>query len=123
MNELDRRAAQAGIHRIAVPTPFQVGRVNAYLIDDEPLTLVDSGPHSERSLAELERLVERLEQGDLPLDQALSTFERGVTLTRECQSALQAAQQKVEILLKRSGQPQAQPFAVDEAPSGAPADD
>jgi len=48
-------AAAAGVHRIAVPTPFQVGRVNAYLIDDEPLTLVDSGPHSERSLAELER--------------------------------------------------------------------
>jgi glyoxylase-like metal-dependent hydrolase (beta-lactamase superfamily II) len=54
VNEYERRAAQAGIHRIAVPTPFQVGRVNAYLIEDEPLTLVDSGPHSERSLAELE---------------------------------------------------------------------
>ena len=48
-------AADAGVHRIAVPTPFQVGRVNAYLIEDEPLTLVDSGPRSERSLAELER--------------------------------------------------------------------
>lgn len=60
MSELELTAADAGIHRISVPTPFQVGRVNAYLIDDEPLTLVDSGPHSERSLAELEAGLERL---------------------------------------------------------------
>lgn len=43
-----------GITRIAVPTPFAVGRVNCYLIDDDPLTLVDTGPNSSRSLAELE---------------------------------------------------------------------
>jgi glyoxylase-like metal-dependent hydrolase (beta-lactamase superfamily II) len=43
-----------GITRIAVPTPFAVGRVNCYLVDDDPLTLVDTGPNSERSLAELE---------------------------------------------------------------------
>lgn len=49
------RAAEAGIHRLAIPTPFQVGRVNAYLIEDDPLTLIDSGPNSERSLRELER--------------------------------------------------------------------
>jgi glyoxylase-like metal-dependent hydrolase (beta-lactamase superfamily II) len=49
------RAAEAGIHRLAIPTPFQVGRVNAYLIEDSPLTLIDSGPNSERSLGELER--------------------------------------------------------------------
>jgi len=49
------QAARAGVHRISVPTPFQVGRVNAYLIEDEPLTLIDSGPNSERSLAELEQ--------------------------------------------------------------------
>ena len=40
------RAAEVGIHRLAIPTPFQVGRVNAYLIEDEPLTLIDSGPNS-----------------------------------------------------------------------------
>jgi glyoxylase-like metal-dependent hydrolase (beta-lactamase superfamily II) len=49
------RAAEAGIHRIAVPTPFMVGRVNAYLIEDEPLTLVDSGPNSAKALDELEQ--------------------------------------------------------------------
>ena len=58
----------------------------------------------ERALGELESLVERLERGDLPLEEALKTFERGVELTRHCQSSLKAAQQKVDILLKRSGQ-------------------
>jgi glyoxylase-like metal-dependent hydrolase (beta-lactamase superfamily II) len=49
------RAAAAGIHRIAIPTPFAVGRVNVYLIDDEPLTLVDAGPNSGTSFDELQR--------------------------------------------------------------------
>lgn len=65
----------------------------------------------EQALRELESLVERLEQGDVSLDEALRTFERGVALTRHCQTCLQAAQQKVEILLNRSGQPQVEPFA------------
>jgi exodeoxyribonuclease VII small subunit len=67
-------------------------------------------PDFEQALAELETLVERLERGDLPLDEALKLFERGVALTRHCQSSLQAAQQKVEILLKRSGETQPEPF-------------
>jgi glyoxylase-like metal-dependent hydrolase (beta-lactamase superfamily II) len=54
-DELLNQAAEAGIRRLTIPTPFQVGRVNAYLIEDSPLTLVDSGPNSERSLQELER--------------------------------------------------------------------
>jgi glyoxylase-like metal-dependent hydrolase (beta-lactamase superfamily II) len=48
-------AAEAGIHRLAIPTPFGVGRVNCYLIDDDPLTLVDTGPNSGKALDELER--------------------------------------------------------------------
>ncbi|MGZ4179986.1 MAG: MBL fold metallo-hydrolase [Solirubrobacteraceae bacterium] len=48
-------AARAGIHRLAVPTPFLVGRVNCYLIEDRPLTLIDTGPNSGKSLDELER--------------------------------------------------------------------
>jgi glyoxylase-like metal-dependent hydrolase (beta-lactamase superfamily II) len=53
-------AARAGIHRLAIPTPFAVGRVNVYLIEDQPLTLVDAGPNSGRSLDELQRqLAER----------------------------------------------------------------
>src|SRR5919106_1810218 len=54
------QAAEAGIHRIAVPTPFAVGRVNVYLIEDEPLTLVDAGPNSGSSFDELQRGVEAL---------------------------------------------------------------
>jgi glyoxylase-like metal-dependent hydrolase (beta-lactamase superfamily II) len=49
------RAADAGIQRLPIPTPFAVGRINAYLIEDEPLTLVDSGPNSASALDELER--------------------------------------------------------------------
>jgi glyoxylase-like metal-dependent hydrolase (beta-lactamase superfamily II) len=48
-------AAAAGIHRLAIPTPFLVGRVNCYLIEDEPLTLLDTGPNSGKSLDELEQ--------------------------------------------------------------------
>jgi exodeoxyribonuclease VII small subunit len=71
-------------------------------------------PEFEQALAELEQLVEMLEHGDLPLDEALRRFERGVELTRHCQSALKAAQQRVEILLRRDGEPESAPF---EAPA------
>ena len=61
-------AAGQGIHRLAIPTPFLVGRVNCYLIEDDPLTLVDTGPNSgtsldtlERALAEHGRAIEELE--------------------------------------------------------------
>ena len=58
--DLLARAAEAGIHRLAVPTPFMVGRVNAYLIEDSPLTLVDSGPNSAKALDELEQALDAL---------------------------------------------------------------
>ncbi len=48
------QAALAGIHCLRIPTPFAVGRVNCYLIEDEPLTLVDTGPNSGKALDELE---------------------------------------------------------------------
>jgi glyoxylase-like metal-dependent hydrolase (beta-lactamase superfamily II) len=48
------QAALAGIHRLRIPTPFAVGRVNCYLIEDEPLTLVDTGPNSGKALDELQ---------------------------------------------------------------------
>ncbi len=76
-------------------------------------------PDFEEALAELEGLVERLERGDLPLDEALKTFERGVELTRHCQASLKAAQQKVEILLKRGNSTEIEPFSVPEdSPAG-----
>ena len=71
----------------------------------------DKSPDFEQSLAELEALVARLEQGDVPLEEALKTFERGVALTRQCQTALRTAQQKVEILLTRNGDESIESFA------------
>ena len=56
-------------------------------------------PGFEKSLEELETLVERLESGDLSLDESLSQFKRGVELTRHCQAVLEKAQQTVEQLL------------------------
>jgi exodeoxyribonuclease VII small subunit len=60
-------------------------------------------PDFEKSLSELEQIVERMEQGELSLDESLKQFERGIALTRTCQNALQQAEQKVEILLRNSG--------------------
>ena len=67
-------------------------------------------PDFEQSLSELEALVAKLEQGDVPLEDALKTFERGVALTRQCQTALRTAQQKVEVLLARNGTEEVAPF-------------
>ena len=53
----------------------------------------------EKALAELEEIVEQLESGDLPLEKSLKQFERGVRLSRECQSALKDAEQRVQILM------------------------
>ena len=51
----------------------------------------------EKSLADLEALVEELESGDLPLDKAMKKFEEGIKLTRGCQAALKDAEQKVSL--------------------------
>jgi exodeoxyribonuclease VII small subunit len=56
----------------------------------------------ESSLEELERIVQQLEGGDLPLDRSLELFEQGVRLSRECQKRLDEAERKIEILLKGS---------------------
>lgn len=53
----------------------------------------------EKSLAELESIVEQLESGELPLDTSLKEFERGVRLSRECQGALKDAEQRVQVLM------------------------
>ncbi len=64
----------------------------------------------EKSLAELESLVDRLENEELPLAEALKEFERGVKLTRECQTTLKKAEQTVEILLKKTADGDPEPF-------------
>lgn len=68
--------------------------------------------HFEQSLAELETLVERMESGEMSLEDSLKAFERGIKHTRDCQNALDKAEQKVQLLLQKNGQMEAQPFAT-----------
>ena len=64
-------------------------------------------------MSELEVLVERMESGDLSLEESLSAFEQGIALTRHCQEALRAAEQKVEILTARTPDAATEPFDDD----------
>ncbi|MCY4642089.1 MAG: exodeoxyribonuclease VII small subunit [Gammaproteobacteria bacterium] len=57
----------------------------------------------EKSLEQLEALVNRLEKGGLSLEESLKCFEQGVKLTRECRQALQSAEQKISVLSKENG--------------------
>lgn len=75
-------------------------------------------PDFETAMRDLEELVERLERGDLPLEESLAAFERGVKLTRACQAALKEAEQKVEILLKKAGEPAVEDFIPDDSKAG-----
>jgi exodeoxyribonuclease VII small subunit len=68
----------------------------------------------EKSLADLEALVEELESGDLPLEKAMKKFEDGIKLTRACQAALKDAEQKVEILVQSAGGDELQAFDIEE---------
>lgn len=74
-------------------------------------------PNFEKSLQQLEELVERLETGELSLEDSLNTFEQGIKLTRTCQAALQEAEQKVELLLqKEDGKLSSEPFDLQPDP-------
>jgi exodeoxyribonuclease VII small subunit len=64
----------------------------------------------EQGLTDLELVVKELESGDLPLEKAIQTFERGVTLSERCRKELEDAETRVEILLKRGDKIEAQPF-------------
>ncbi len=68
----------------------------------------------EKSLQNLEDLVEELESGDLPLEQAMKKFEEGIKLTRGCQTALKDAEQKVQLLLKSAGGDELTDFEIDD---------
>jgi exodeoxyribonuclease VII small subunit len=69
----------------------------------------------EAQLASLERIVRELERGDLPLEQSLELFERGVRLSRECQERLNEAERRIEVLLRGGdGSTVAVPFGAEE---------
>src|SRR5688500_3520924 len=88
--------------------PFNVARVKSKPQRDKKV------PDFEHSLTELEAHEARLEQGDGPLEEALKTVAQGEALTRQCQTALRTAQQKVEVLLARNGEETLEPFADDD---------
>ncbi len=71
-------------------------------------------PDFESSLTELEQLVNRMEQGDMPLADALQAFEQGIALTRDCQGILDQAEQKVRMLVEKDGELQTVPFTDPE---------
>lgn len=75
-------------------------------------------PKFEECLQQLEKLVEQLERGDLPLEQSLKLFEEGVRLSNSCRQELESAEGKVEILIKQGGKLQPESFAADEKTSG-----
>ncbi len=94
------------------PLP-QVGKLRAFQFEQiatqvtskktKDLESPQAPPNLEKSLAELEKIVAGMESGELTLDESLKQFERGVELTRQCQTALRNAEQKVEILLRKTG--------------------
>ena len=68
----------------------------------------------EQSLEKLEKLVERMEEGDLSLEDSLKNFEEGIKLTRECQQALASAEQRVKMLIEENGQIETSDFAPND---------
>lgn len=76
-------------------------------------------PKFEDCLQQLEKIVEQLERGDLPLEESLKLFEEGMRLSGFCRKELESAEGKVEILLKQNGKLQAEPFeGASEASNG-----
>ena len=67
----------------------------------------------EKSLEQLTHLVERMERGNLPLEESLKYFEQGIGLIRECQTALTQAEQKVQILSQQPGGDTLKPYPID----------
>ncbi len=68
----------------------------------------------EQSLNNLETLVNRMEQGEMTLEESLKAFEEGIALTRECQARLVAAELQVTQLVEQQGEPQLKAFASDD---------
>ncbi len=71
-------------------------------------------PDFEAALAELEKLVERMESGEQNLEEALRSFQRGIELTRTCQQALKQAEQRVEKLVQKNDRLVTEPLEVSE---------
>lgn len=68
----------------------------------------------EESIHRLEEVVERLENGDVPLEQAIQLFEEGMILAKQCNQTLEQVEQQVEILMKENGDWVKKPFGTEE---------
>ncbi len=75
-------------------------------------------PSFESALDQLEKIVKELETGDLPLEKSLELFERGMELSESCRHQLNAAETRVEVLLKKQGQVEAAPFELENGEAG-----
>jgi exodeoxyribonuclease VII small subunit len=110
------------IRRRRPPGPFRFDPAATHVYRSKamptPKAAKEAPPDFETAMRDLEQLVERLEQGDLPLEESLAAFERGVMLTRLCQTALKEAEQKVEILLKKAGESAIADFTAEESQDG-----
>jgi len=67
----------------------------------------------EKTLGELEDIVTRMEKGEMTLEESLRSYERGVSLSRGCQKALEQAEQRIQILSEEEEQPILKPFEAD----------
>jgi len=67
-------------------------------------------PDFEKQLSELEKIVADMERGEMTLEESLQAYERGVKLTRECQAALDSAQQRIDVLTEKNGMTVEEPF-------------
>ena len=71
-------------------------------------------PTLEESLTEITQLIDKMEHGELTLEQSLNHFERGITLIKHCQKVLQEAEQKVQVLIQNNGQEELAAYGNDE---------
>lgn len=78
------------------------------------MTRKTKSPDLEAALAEINTVIEQMEQGELSLEQSLAQFERGITLIKQCQKILQEATQKVQILITNNGQETLESYEKDE---------
>ena len=109
----NERPLPAGVRCGRVPVPHRTDFANVTRKKAEPKTADDETPSFEKALAELEVLVETLEEGDLTLEESLKSFERGVRLARACQESLARAEQKVAMLSSADPDAELVPFGSD----------
>lgn len=76
--------------------------------------LENQSPNFEAALNDLEEMIQKMESGQLSLEDSLQNFEAGISLARQCQQALKTAEQKVQMLIEKNGELQAEPFTVEE---------